>query len=119
VGESAEVLGRAGTIASNESVQVAALRRVFLPTGKCDQVMGHRSGETKVGFFKGEKGEMFRSTVCWVPQYSFQIIRSIGFIPFFFFSDPSDLSHILLLPSQHFSLTSLFLKYTFLMLLAL
>jgi len=44
--------------------------------GKYNQVKGHRSGETKVFFFfkkKGEKGEIFRSTVCWVPRYFFQI----------------------------------------------
>jgi len=51
VGESGEVLGRAGTVALSESVLVVALRRVFLPMGKYDQVMGHRSGETKVGVF--------------------------------------------------------------------
>lgn len=51
MGESGEVLGRTGTVASSESVQVVALRRVFLPVGKYDQVMGHRSGETKLFFF--------------------------------------------------------------------
>jgi len=66
VGESGEVLGRTGTIASSESVGVVALSRVFLPKGKYNQVMGRRSGETKVFFLKGKRVEMFRSTVCWL-----------------------------------------------------
>jgi hypothetical protein len=55
MGERGDVLGRTGTIASSESVGVEALRRVFLPMGKYNQVMGHRSGETKVVFLKGKK----------------------------------------------------------------
>jgi len=55
VGESGEVLGRKGTVSSSESVGGEALRREFLPMGKYNQVNRHRSGETKVFFFKGKR----------------------------------------------------------------